>query len=356
MFRWLVIFICLSVGLIFPMTAMADNHEGEETKTEVDVSTATFDVTEGFEQVVNLETLTTLQWTFVKAEATATYSITVPGKQLPATGWKEFYDGLGWDTAQTNVTEITFSDGTKTNLYSQVIGNSGEVRFWMDSVSAIDTQTVDIETKEIEKGLYLKFTATRYYIIWVNGQEFARIHDNQVVIDQLLVKGSNRITIEQTDEQFASLETRDIYRLSIEWNKDTITDVAKKDLIQIIVASQNGKIDGPDVELAFQWTSEEPLPESVWYIYLNGGTEAIQTQDLSYKLTNLSPGTYQVKVELRTINGEVIGETETTFTVSTQNGGILPDTGTPWPNGMALGVALMIAGAIVWFRWGRDVA
>lgn len=363
--KWFITIICLSFGWLLPVSALADSRDGTSTQTSTQTSTstssdselelaiATFDVTDGFEQEVDLESLTKLQWTFMKGEATATYQVELPGKQLPATGWKEFYTNLGWDTAKTNMTEITFSDETKAILYSKVIGNSGKVRFWMDGSAKTEDQKLEVETKLVEEGIKLRFSITSYYIIWVNGQEFARISDNQILVDRFLLKGSNRITIERTDDQFISLDTQDIFRLFIDWNQEVSAELDTPPLIEVVVPTNNGKTLGSNVELSFQWISEEPKMKGIWYIWVDQSTEAFQTDKDTFILNDLSPGTHQVKVELQTESGVVIDRREATFVVPTQSGGVLPNTATPWPNMMAAGILLILAGAFVWVRRGR---
>jgi LPXTG-motif cell wall-anchored protein len=362
--KWMITFICLAIGLLLPVSSLADSHDAATTQvsadtsilTEENLATAKFDVTGGFEQQVNLEGLTTLQWTFVKGEATALYTVELPGQQLPATGWKDFYVNLGWDIAQTNAQQIAFSDGTYATLYSQVIGNSGQVRFWMDAPIRSEKQELEVESEVSEQGIQLRFSVTGYYIIWINGHEFARVYNNQMLIDKFLIKGSNRITIESTDDQFASHDTRAIYRLFLQWNKEASADVEAKQLIQVIVPTKDGKALGRSVELSFQWIAEEPMPEGIWYIWVDQNAEALQTNKSIFTLSSLSPGTHQVKIELRTQNGEVIGGTETLFVVPTQSGGILPNTATSWPKTMAFGLVLLLAGAFVWRRWARGAA
>jgi hypothetical protein len=364
--KWVILLFCLSIGLLLPVSALADNHGSGSSSSSTsttssstdddDLVAGTFNVTNGFEQEVDLEELTAFQWTFLKGEATALYTIELPGKQLPATGWKDFYRSLGWDIAKTNATEITFSDGSKAILYSKVIGNSGKVRFWMDGEVEIESQELEAETEVMEKGIQLRFAITSYYIIWINGQEFARIHDNQVVIDKFLIKGANRITIERTNDQFVSLDARAIYRLFFEWSQEASTDQSTIQLIQVIVPTENGKTLGSNVDLSFQWIAEEPMPEGVWYIWVDQSTQAVQTDQSTFTLNDLEPGTHLVKIEYRTQDGKVISVTESTFVVPTKSGGILPETASPWPNLMVFGLVLMMAGAFIWFRWGRRVS
>jgi hypothetical protein len=129
--------------LVFPLSVFAQDHKSDNSTnegTEEKVEVATFNVTNGFEQEVSLETMTRLEWTLIKGDGTYDLSLELPGKQIPASGWKAIYEDLGWDIAKVNELKLEFSDGTSATLYIDVIGNSGKVRFWMVSESKTEPQ------------------------------------------------------------------------------------------------------------------------------------------------------------------------------------------------------------------------
>jgi hypothetical protein len=349
--RVLCLMMCMVI-LFLPATAMADQHSSTadaDEETDVRVETGTFDVTDGFEKELDLSTLTKLEWTLVNGDGTYVLQMDLPGKQLPASDWKVFYEQLGWDIAKPNVMELTFSDGSTATLHIDIIGNSGKVRFWIEAEDD-DEQTFAVTTLVVEKGIQLDLGIEGYYIIWINGKEFQRIHGKEILIDRYLLKGSNRITVEIVDEKYVSLSKRAIHRVYVEWSGEVSEEVELIKVIQLNMIKKDGKALGRNVEFTFEWISSEPQVEGQWYIWLDRSKEPIVTQNTSYTLKDLAPGTHEVKVQLRTQNGEVIAEEQQIFFVPTENGGILPKTATPWPNMMAAGMFLMAIGLAIWFR------
>jgi hypothetical protein len=252
--------------LAFPLHVFANDHKpvnSTNLETEQIVEVATFDVTNGFEQEVNLESMTNLEWTLTKGDASYLLTLDLPGKQIPASGWKDFYDDLGLDIAQKNEMELVFSDGSRETLYIDVIGNSGKVRFWIEAD-------------------------------------------------------------ENTDSQ------------------DDNNDVEENNSFNIIIPKKDGKTLSRNVELTVEWINEEEATVSgTWYIWLNNNHKPLITTNMTYTLKDLSPGTHQVKVELRDHDGKTISETKEMFIVSTDDGGTLPKTATPWPNFIIFGAILM---------------
>jgi hypothetical protein len=268
-----LILMLLSLAVLtVPFTVFAE--EGKQI--------ATFDVTNGFEKEVQFDSLTTLEWTFMKGDASHLFTMDLPGKQLPATKWKAFYKELGWDTARINEMEVTFSDDTTAILYAKVIGNSGKVRFWMEPQ---EETMVTEENKKTEKKI-----------------ESPKESNNQM---NKKIDGSFKLLIPQKD----------------------------------------GRTISNTVELTFEWINNVSVTNYTWYIWINNSQEPIKTENMSYTLTELSPGTHLVKVELRNEQGEIIDETQETFIVPTEDGGVLPNTATPWPNLMFAGVILSMIGA-----------
>jgi hypothetical protein len=256
-----LILMLLSLAILtVPFTVFAE--EGKQI--------ATFDVTNGFEKEVQFDSLTTIEWTFMKGDATHLFTMDLPGKQLPATQWKAFYKELGWDTARTNEMEVTFSDDTTAILYAKVIGNSGKVRFWMEPQ---EETTVTQENKKID------------------GNSF-----------------------------------------------------------KLFIPQKDGRTISNTVELTFQWINNVSVTNYTWYIWINNSQDPTMTENMSYTLTELSPGTHLVKVELRNEKGEIIDEIQETFIVPTEDGGILPKTATPWPNLMFAGAILSMIGAALRFK------
>jgi hypothetical protein len=242
--------------LALPLNVFAEESTNDEVATNV--YSDTFDVSNGFEQEVQLDQYTQLDWTLDNETGTYLLNMDLPGKQLPAPGWKEFYENKGWDISQPNELEIEFSDGTTGTMYADVIGNSVKVRFWMKAV------TETIKTEE-EKSF--------------------NVH---------IPKVNERATSKQVE-------------LAFEWINDTIVD---------------GK----------------------WYIWLNYSEEPITTTEMKYTLDKLPPGQYHIKVEFREDDGNIVSEYEDTFLVSTDDGGILPNTATPWPNVILMGLILFLIG------------
>lgn len=268
--KWFIITSLLI--LLMPLHVFADDHNSVSStivESEETVEVATFDVTNGFEQEVNLASMTNLEWTFTKGDASYLLTLDLPGKQLPASGWIEFYDDLGLDIASKNEMELLFSDGSKEILYIDVIGNSGKVRFWIEGD-------------------------------------------------------------ENTDSQYER------------------NDVEGNNAFNIIIPQKDGKTLSRNVELKIEWINEDEatVHEGTWYIWLNNSEEPLITTNLTYTLKNLSPGTQQVKVELRDHEGSIISEAEEVFTVSTDQGGTLPKTATSWPNLILLGAMLMGLGVV----------
>jgi hypothetical protein len=128
--RKFIILLSLFV-LALPINVFAKESTSNEVVTSV--YTSTFDVSNGFEKEVQFDQYTQLEWTLDNGLGTYLLKIILPGKQLPASGWKEFYEDKGWDISHPNEMEIEFSDGTIGTLYADVIGNSGKVRFWMEA-------------------------------------------------------------------------------------------------------------------------------------------------------------------------------------------------------------------------------
>jgi hypothetical protein len=252
-----IILISLFV-LALPLNVFAKESNNNEVITNV--YSDTFDVSNGFEKEVQFDQYTQLEWTLENGPGTYLLNITLPGKQLPASGWKEFYDEIGWDISHPNEMEIEFSDGTMGTLYADVIGNSGKVRFWMEAVTGIT------ETKE-EK--------------------------------------SFKVHIPKAEERTTSNA----------------------------------------VDLSFKWTSET-TQDGIWYIWLNYSEDPITTTDMTYTLDNLPPGQYHIKVECRDNDGNIVSEYEDTFVVPTHDGGILPETATPWPNIILIGSILFLLGLL----------
>lgn len=226
--------------LTLPLHVFAEQSTENEEK-EINVNAATFDVSEGFEKEVQLKQYTQLEWTLDNGAGSAMVKMSLPGKQLPASGWKDFYENKGWDTAQPNEMNIEFSDGTVGTLYVDVIGNSGKVRFWMEAVT--------------------------------------------------------------------------------------------------------GKEEGQSVSKDTEKSSEKQK-KVTWYIWLNDSEDPIITQDMESEIEKIAPGQYHMKVEQRDEEGKVMDEYEKTFSVSTNKGGILPETATPWPNIIFAGSMLFLLGLL----------
>lgn len=237
---------------------------------EGETLTATFDVSNGFEKEVQLDSYTTINWTLVNGEGTYELVIDLPGKQLPAAGWKEFYEEKGWATAQTNEYPLAFSDGSTGTLIIDVIGNSGKVRF------------------------------------------FIEVEESEPV----------EVPIDESTQEEEGRESKEV--------------ISEKEFIVIV----------EDKEVIIELDLEAGATCSSWYVWINHGDEPIIKDDKTVILEDLAPGTHHIKVECRDDDGNIIDEYETIFTVSTDDGGVLPETATLWPNLLLSALALMGLGFV----------
>lgn len=222
-------FIMLSLlVLVFPLGVFAQDHKPAKTTnvgTEEKIEVTTFDVTNGFEHEVNLETMTQLQWTLIKGDGTYDLSLELPGKQLPASGWQTFYENLGWDIAKANEMELEFSDGTSATLYIDIIGNSGKVRFWMEGESKTDTEhekeevnanstfkiiipkkdgktlskNVDLTFEWVNKVVTVNGTNGTWYI-WIDHNDQPLITTNTSFTLDNLAPGTHQVKVELRDQ------------------------------------------------------------------------------------------------------------------------------------------------------------
>jgi hypothetical protein len=235
----MIIIISLLI-LAFPLYVFADDHKpvnSTNLETEQIVEVATFDVTDGFEQEVNLENMTTIEWTLTKRDASYLLTLDLPGKQLPASGWKEFYNDLGLDIAKKNKMELVFSDGTKETLYIDVIGNSGKVRFWIEADENTDPQherndvegnnTFNIiipkkDGKTLSRNVELRIewinkqetTFRGTWFIWLNNNDKPLISTNMTYTLKNLPPGTHHVKVELRDHDGKTVsETEEVFNV-----------------------------------------------------------------------------------------------------------------------------------------------
>lgn len=270
---------------------------------------ASYDVSNGFEKEVRLDSYTTLDWTLENGDGIYELIIDLPGKQLPASGWKDFYEEKGWDTAQTNEFPLEFSDGSTGTLYVDVIGNSGKVRFLIE----VNEQVSENESQDESEQVY---------------ESDSKDESEQDPIDS---EKDKDIEKEKKTDRDKDVSEKESYE----------DKICEKDINLILVEndSENSQ-KNLDVQM-------EASKSGTWYIWINQADEPIITEENTVTFEGLSPGTHHIKVELRDDTGNIVCEYEEIFTVSTVDGGILPETATHWPNLLLSALLLMGLGIFV---------
>lgn len=289
----------LSVALFFWVIGACIGTNVAESAGNVDVGT--YDVSSGFEKEVRLDQLTKLDWTLRNGNGTYHLTLDLPGKQLPAKDWKDFYNKMGWDIAQPNQMKITFSDGSSGTLYADVIGNSGKVRFWMDAVKG-EAKEKAVVDKIVEKKVI--------------------VQKEKAVEKQIQTK---------VTEGVAEKQTKEVVKYESTGNEKIKVTIVKKERTE----------EGQTIELKLNTSLV-----GTWYIWVNSMDQHIVTKDHSVILKGLTPGTHIVNVELKNNNQTLESYTETFF-IPTDDGGILPETASPWPTMIVMGFTFLGVGIIV---------